>query len=100
MQHKTLVRLGATVATLILSASLPGAGVASANPTESDQPSPPETGQWLEQMDQHMAQMLKMLPAERRGDAQQMRSLMEQMMNDHGGMMTNGSVDMGAMMDG
>ncbi|MGI9003496.1 MAG: hypothetical protein ACR2GH_17875 [Pseudonocardia sp.] len=47
-----------------------------------------------------MAQMLKMLPAERRGDAQQMRSLMEQMMNDHGGMMTNGSVDMGAMMDG
>lgn len=104
MQHKTLVRPGATVATLIPSASLPGAGIASANPTESDQPSPPETGQWLEQMDQHMAQILKMLPAERRADAQQMheqtRSLMEQMMNDHGGMMTNVSVDMGAMMDG
>jgi hypothetical protein len=57
----------------------------------------------MEQMDQHMDEMLPLIPEQMRDEArqvdEQMRPLMEQMMSGQDGMM-GGSADHGDMMGG
>ncbi len=78
----------ATVLSLGLVGGIATASTAPAAAT-SDQPSPPNTTQMMALMDQHMRQMLPLLPADQRAPAQrmheQMRPQMEKMMSGHDG---------------